>query len=197
MQLTLHGWIGAIAGICSLLGCIPYWRAILQGKTRPNRATWWIWLVVGIMIMLSYRAAGASTTLWVPITYVVAPFVTSLLAIKFGEGGWTKFDRMCLLGSLASLGFWSVNKSADLTLTINIGIDFLGALPTIRKSLIDPDSENLLGWSIFTIANALNLLAVDRWSNWQVIIYPLYMFLLCGLICWLLWQGRRKTRKSI
>ncbi len=196
MPITGQEWIGAIAGIVSLLGCIPYWRAILQGKTRPNRATWWIWLVVGIMIMLSYRAAGATTTLWVPVTYVVGPFVTSLLAIKFGEGGWTKFDRTCLLISLASIGLWSVSKSSELTLIINIGIDFLGALPTIRKSTIDPDSENLPTWSIFTVANALNLLAIDRWS-WQVMVYPIYMFVLCGTICWLLWQGRGKTRKSI
>jgi hypothetical protein len=196
MQITGQEWIGAIAGIVSLLGCIPYWYAIVQGRTRPNRATWWIWLVVGILIMLSYRAAGASTTLWVPVTYVIGPFITSLLAIKFGEGGWTKFDRICLLSSLASIGLWSVSKSSDLTLSINIGIDFLGALPTIRKSFIDPNSENLLAWSIFTAAHALNLLAIDLWS-WQVMVYPIYMFVMCGLICWLLWQGRRKTRKSI
>jgi hypothetical protein len=196
MPITGQEWIGAIAGMVSLLGCLPYWNAIVRGRIRPNRATWWIWLVVGIMIMLSYRAAGATTTLWVPVTYVVGPFVTSLLAIKFGEGGWTKFDRTCLLISLASIGFWSVSKSADLTLGINIGIDFLGALPTIRKSTIDPHGENILAWSMFTAANALNLLAIDRWS-WQVMVYPIYMFFLCGTICWLLWQGRRKTQKSI
>ncbi len=194
--MTLHGSIGAIAGICSLAGFLPYWWGIWRGHTRPNRATWWIWLVVGIIIAASYRAAGASATIWVPITYVIGPLITSLLAIKFGQGGWTKFDRFCLLSSLLSLILWGVCRSPDLALVINIGIDLLGALPTLRKSLIDPYSEDSLAWLLFFVANALNVLAIERWS-WQVAIYPLYMFGMTGTICWVLWQGRRKSRKSI
>lgn len=151
---------------------------------------------MGIIIATSYRAAGANSTIWVPLTYVVGPLFTSLLAIKFGQGGWTRFDRICVLGAAASLGLWVGSRSPDLTLAINIGIDFLGALPTIRKSLIDPNGEDLLAWLLFLIANALNVLAIDRWS-WQVMVYPSYMFLMTGVICWVLWQGRRKERKSI
>ncbi len=188
--------MGAIAGICSFCGFLPYWWAIWQGKTRPNRATWLIWLVVGIIIAISYRSAGAESTMWVPITYVIGPLVTSLLAIKLGEGGWTKFDRICLLSVGASLVVWWIFKSPEVALVINIGIDLLGALPTIRKSFRDPHSENLLAWVLFTVSNAFNVLAIDRWL-WQVTIYPLYMFALCSAICWLLYQGRRKHRKSI
>jgi hypothetical protein len=153
-------------------------------------------LVVGIIIAASYRAAGASATIWVPISYVIGPFVTSLLGIRFGQGGWTKFDRFCLLTAALSLILWQVSSSSDLALAINIGIDLLGALPTIRKSLIDPYGEDLLAWLLFFVANTLNVLAIDRW-NWQVAIYPLYMFCITGTIYWVLWQGRRKGRKSI
>jgi hypothetical protein len=170
--------------------------AIWQGRTRPNRATWWIWLVVGIIIAASYRSAGANATIWVPLSYVIGPFVTSLLGIKFGQGGWTRFDRICLLGAALSLLLWGICRSPDLALGINIGIDLLGALPTIRKSLIDPHGEDLLAWVLFFVANTINVLAIDRWS-WQVAIYPLYMFGINGTICWVLWQGRRKGRKSI
>lgn len=194
--MTLQSWIGVIAGICALAGCIPYWWAIIQRKTRPNRATWLIWLVVGTIIALSYQSAGAASTIWVPITYILGPLVTSVLGIKFGEGGWTKFDRLCLLSAAVSLLFWKLSDSPDLTLVINIGIDLLGALPTIRKSYYQPEGEDLLAWGLFTVANTLNILAIDRWL-WQITIYPLYMSLLSGIIFYLLWQGRRKQRKSI
>jgi hypothetical protein len=151
---------------------------------------------VGVIIAFSYRAAGASSTIWVPITYIIGPLGTSLLAMRFGEGGWTKFDRMCLLCTLFSLLLWVGSKSPNLTLIINIGIDLLGALPTIRKSLRDPNGENLLAWCLFAVGNTLNVLAIDRWS-WQIIAYPCYMFSICWAICWVLWQGRRKMRKSI
>jgi hypothetical protein len=194
--VTIYSIIGAIAGVCSLAGFIPYWWAIWQGRTRPNRATWWIWLVVGIIIAASYRAVGASATIWVPLSYVVGPFVTSLLGIKFGQGGWTRFDRFCLLTAALSLVLWRVSSSPDLALAINIGIDVLGALPTIRKSLSDPYTEDLLAWLLFFVANTLNVVAIERW-NWQVAIYPVYMFCITSTIFWVLWQGRRKGRKSI
>jgi hypothetical protein len=195
-KLTLHNDIGAIAGVFALVGFIPYWWAIWQGKTRPNRATWWIWSIVGIAIALSYRSAGADATIWVPITYVIGPLVTSLLGIKFGEGGWTKLDRICLVGVGIGSILWGVCRSPTLALGINIAIDFLGAIPTIHKSFRHPDSEDKLAWGLFTIANALNMLAIDRW-RWQIAIYPIYMFLLCATISIFLWRGRPNGRKSI
>lgn len=134
--------------------------------------------------------------MWVPITYVIGPLITSLLAIKFGEGGWTKLDRLCSLGVGIGLILWGVYRSPYLTLGINIGVDFLGALPTIRKSVLYPDSEDRLAWLLFSIANALNLLAIDLWL-WQIVIYPIYMFLVCSTIYVLLWRGRRKRQTFI
>lgn len=163
---------------------------------RPNRATWWIWTIVGIIIATSYRAAGARATLWVPITYIIGPLVTSLLAIRKGEGGWTQFDRFCALGALLSLGLWAGSRSPDLTLVLNIWIDLLGALPTIQKSLRDPEGENLTAWWLFLAGSVLNTIAIERWS-WQIAIYPIYMTIATSAICWVLWQGRRKRRKSI
>jgi hypothetical protein len=183
-----------IAGALSLCGFVPYWWAIWQGKTQPNRATWWIWTIVGIAIALSYRAAGASSTMWVPITYAIGPFCTTLLAIKFGEGGWTRLDRTCLLGAAIGLILWGVYRSPHLTLSINIAIDFLGALPTIRKSVRDPYSEDLLSWILFGLGSIVNLLAIDRWE-WHAV-YPIYIFLVTTTICGCIWQGRRHQHRK-
>lgn len=180
-----------IAGVLSLIGFVPYWWAIVQGQTRPNQATWWIWTIVGIIIAFSYRASGAQSTIWVPITYVVGPFCTALLSIKFGADGWTKLDTICLVGVGIGLILWGVYRSPYLTLGLNIGIDFLGAIPTIRKSIRDPYSEDLFSWLLFALANIINLVAVDRWE-WQIILYPAYMVLITTIVCWCLWQGRRQ-----
>jgi hypothetical protein len=191
--MTIQSWLGMIAGVLTLTGFIPYWWAIVRGQTRPNRATWWIWTIVGIIIAVSYRASGATSTMWVPITYVIGPFCTALLAIKFGADGWTKLDTICMVGVGVGLILWGVYRSPHLTLGLNIGIDFLGALPTIRKSIRDPDSEDLFSWLLFAIANIINLLAVDLWE-WQIIVYPIYMVLITTIICWYLWWGRRQKQ---
>jgi hypothetical protein len=150
---------------------------------------------VGVMIAFSYRAVGADSTMWVPISYVIGPLGTALLSIKFGEGGWTQLDRTCLLGVGIGLILWGVARSPHLTLGINIGIDFLGALPTIRKSLRDPYSEDLFSWLLFTLGSIVNLLAINRWE-FQIAIYPIYLWLIISSIwCCLQW-GRSRVEKQ-
>jgi hypothetical protein len=193
--LTIHSWLGAIAGALSLCGFIPYLLAIWQQKTRPNQATWLIWLVVGMMIAASYRAAGAESTMWVSISYVLGPLITSIFALKFGERYWTKLDWICLLGVGIGLILWGVYRSPLLTLGINVGIDFLGAVPTIRKSVRDPYSEDLLAWGLFSLGGIINLLAIDQWA-WQIVLYPIYVVVATTTIWFFLWWGRKNQHRK-
>jgi hypothetical protein len=184
-----------IAGIITLGGFIPYWQTICSGKTRPNRATWLIWTIVGTIIAYNYREGGADATMWVPISYVIGPLLTSILSIKFGEGGWTTLDRICLIGVAIGLILWWLYQLPFLTLGINIGIDFLGAIPTIHKSFREPYSENLFAWWLFWLGNVLNVLAIDRWEL-QIIIHPIYMLLVTTAICGCLRWGRLQAQRA-
>src|SRR5690242_6850853 len=81
--------VGQVAGALALAGFAPYVVSILRRRTVPNRATWIIWTVVGGMLCASYYAAVARGSIWVPVGYVVGPLVTALLALRYGEGGWS------------------------------------------------------------------------------------------------------------
>ncbi len=180
---------GRAAGLLSLAAFVPYILAILRGETRPNRATWWIWTLVGFMLGASYYASGASHTIWVPVSYTVGPLVTAGLSVKYGEGGWTRFDRACVLGVAASLVLWWVLRSPIVALVINLWIDFMGALPTIRKSYLEPDGEDRAAWALFFVGNAANLFAVERWV-FAIAVYPIYMFVASGTITALVLRPR-------
>ena len=173
--------LGALAGALSFLGFMPYIVEIVQGKTRPNRATWWIWTVVGAMLCASYYASGSPQAIWVPLSYVAGPLVTALLALKYGEGGWDRFDRTCLVASVLSLTLWWIAGSPWLALLANVGIDFLGALPTMRKTYREPAAESLPSWTIFLVADALNLGAIGTWSP-ATALYPVYLFTLAAVL---------------
>lgn len=181
----LPALIGAVAGGFALLGFVPYLVTMVRGKTRPNRASWWIWTVIGTLLAGSYYATGARDSLWVPLSYVVGPLLTALLALKYGEGGWTRLDRACFAGAGGSLLLWVVSGSPLAALLVNILIDIFGAMPTIRKSYTDPESEDRLSWGLFLVGDALNLFAIRPWSL-ETAIYPLYLFGLAGLITLLL-----------
>lgn len=184
--------IGQVAGIVSLIGFVPYLASVLRKKTRPNRATWWIWTVVGTILCASYYASGARHSIWVPVSYMIGPLCTALVSIKYGEGGWTRFDRFCFGGAGASLLLWALSGSALVALIANITIDLLGALPTVKKAYAEPESEDRLSWTLFFVSNALNLLAVETWTI-ATALYPLYLFTICGIITMILLLRRGKT----
>lgn len=172
---------GKVAGVVSLVAFIPYILAILRGETRPNRATWWIWTVVGLMLGASYYSSGANHTIWVPVSYIIGPLATAILSIEYGEGGWTRFDRSCLLGAGVSMVLWWIFSSPLIALLINLFIDLMGALPTIRKAYHEPESEDRLTWALFFAGNTVNLFAVETWT-FAISVYPIYMFLGSGII---------------
>lgn len=174
MSGELRVLVGVAAGVISLAGFVPYLASTFAGKTRPNRATWWIWTVVGTMLGASYYASGARASAWVALSYVVGPLVTAIVSLWRGEGGWSRFDRACIAGAAVSALLWWTSGSPLVALLINVLIDALGALPTIRKTWRDPSSENRLAWSLSLGGNALNLLAVEAWTFAQAL-YPVYL----------------------
>lgn len=190
-MLDITAISGRVAGIISLVAFIPYILAILRGKTKPNRATWWIWTVVGLMLGASYYSSGANHTIWVPISYIIGPFVIAIMSIKYGEGGWTRFDKNCLLGAGVSLVLWWIFSSPLTALIINLLIDLMGALPTIRKAYHNPESEDRTAWTLFFVGNIINLFAVETWT-FAISIYPIYMFLVNGVITTLVLVRRQK-----
>lgn len=175
MPLNLdHALVGKIAGALSFLAFIPYIVATLRGKNRPNRATWIIWSAVGVSLLASYAAVGARETIWVAVANLIAFVAVLALSFKYGEGGWTLFDASCLFGAAFGFALWWWFDSPLPTLFSGLFVDLVGALPTIRKAYEKPESEDLLAWSLFCFANALNLLAIREWSV-VVASYPAYM----------------------
>lgn len=186
---------GRVAGIIALAALAPYVLSILRGETKPNRASWWIWTVVGFMLGASYYSSGANHTIWVPVSYFIGPLVIVFLSIKWGVGGWTRFDRCCLLGAGVSVVLWWMFSSPLIALLINLFIDFMGALPTVRKIYYEPESEDRTAWVLVFVANTANLFAIETWT-FAIVIYPIYMFISCGLITVFIFIRRNYKAKA-
>jgi len=172
--------LGIIAGCVSALASIPYFISIFRGKTKPNRATWWIWSWLGVLLFFSYKASGANDTLWVALVYMITPLLTAILSIKYGVGGWSKFDLICLASSIIGSLLWYVSGSPVIALLLFLLIDLCGTLPTIRKTYYHPEQENRLGWSIMVTANFINIFAGEM--KFSIVVYPIYMVIIGGAI---------------
>lgn len=190
--MTYGAFFGIAAAVIAIAAYIPYLSSIFRGKTRPNRATWVIWAVLGVIICASYWSVGARNTFW--FTLPAGTVVIALLSIKYGVGGWTPFDRLCLLGAASGLLLWWISGIPFTALIIGILIDIIGYLPTMRKIWHDPASEDKLTWMMFFMASVLNLFALETWA-FEIAILPIYVLVFNGAMLGLLVFPRQRKDK--
>ncbi len=185
-MFTLTSVFGIVAGVVSFGAYIIYILSILKGETRPSRATWWILTIVGGVTGLSYYFSGAVDTIWVPVADVFGILIIAILSIKYGEGGLNKFDATCFLVSMIGLLLWYIFKNPVIALILNLAMDFVGMLPTIKKSYLEPTGESGFSWLLTFLGNLLNFGGIGS-PTFGVLIYPIYMSITSGAVVGLLY----------
>jgi len=193
MSLDLKATLGIVAGIIAFIAYIIYVVAILKRQSRPNRATWFIWTFVGLILAVSYYFSGAKNTIWVPFIEFIGPLIIAVLSIKYGEGGLKdKTDLICLIGAIISLALWFIFDSPVIALVTNLVIDAFALIPTIKKSYLRPQGEDFWAWFGTGTADTINIFAIEKFT-FGVMVYPIYMFVLDLIIIILLARGRIKS----
>ena len=195
MLVDLYSTLGIVAGIIGFIGFLPYALDTLNRKITPNKATWLIWAVLGIIIASSYYASGVRDTIWTPIAYAIGIVIVALLSLKYGEEGWTTLDKACLIGAAAGLVLWWYTSEPALAYGITTLVDAIGAIPTIEKAYARPESERNIAWLFFLLANSFNLLAIRQWDL-TVALYPVYVFILSSAMSTLVFFPRKNRNKK-
>lgn len=189
-----YHWLAArIAGGCAGLSYLLYIREIFLGHVRPQRATWFIWATVSILLLVGLIANGEREMIWVPWAYALGSSIIFLISLKRGMGGWSKLDLACISCAAASLVVWKIMGTPQLPIFINLFADLMGFLPTYKKSIINPLSERNPGWIFFTLGNLFNFFAVTSWSL-PATVYMIYMFCGCLLATILVYRPTKSAR---
>ncbi|MGB8196489.1 MAG: hypothetical protein WCF25_05740 [Acidimicrobiales bacterium] len=133
-----------LAAALSLLGAYGYIRDTLRGVTSPNRLTWSLWGVEGVLaffveIQQHVGLASLMTLMLglVPCAVVVASFRNRNAVWKLGA-----FDAVCGAVSVAGLVFWALINEPTVALVSFVAADQMAALPTVRKSWLAPSTES-------------------------------------------------------
>jgi len=188
--------LGMIAGVIALLAYIVYVVSIFRGKTKPNRATWWIWAFMGLVLALSYKFSGADNTVWVPYVEFLGPFTIAILSVKYGEGTLeNKTDLFCLIGAVISIILWIIFDNPVIALVTNLAIDSFAIIPTIKKSYLRPEGEDFWAWFGTGMADTLNMFAVERFT-FAILVYPIYMLVSDLIIIFVLLLRKKGIMKD-
>jgi hypothetical protein len=133
-----------LAALLSLIGAYGYIRDTLRGTTSPNRVTWGLWAIEGLLafvveIQQHVGLASVMTLMlgFVPCLVIVASFKNSHSVWKIG-----RFDVICGALSAGGLVFWAFVNQPTVALISFVAADQVAALPTLRKSWLAPSSES-------------------------------------------------------
>ncbi len=189
--------LGVIAGIIAFLAYVIYVISILRGKTKPNRATWWIWAFMGLVVGLSYHASGAVNTIWVPYVEFIGPLSIALLSIKYGEGGLQeKTDLICLFGAIFSIILWIIFDNPVIALVASLATNSFAIVPTIKKSYLRPEGEDFWAWFGTGLADTMNMFAVEKFT-FAILVYPIYMLVSDLIIITILFLRKKGIMRDI
>lgn len=183
--------LGQAAAVLALIGIVPYVVSILRHKTKPERASWLIWALVNYSLVFSYHFSGATTTLWLNIAYCATTTMIFLLSLKYGVGGFTRLDIACLIGAAVGLILWWLTDNPVTAVYLNVIVDAIGFLPTIKKAYLYPGTENKLSWNISVAANVCNVLALTTWQ-FKIALFPIYNLTFNLLVAALLYDVIQK-----
>lgn len=163
--------------VLSIVSPISYTKSIIAGESKPHRITRFIvWLVSIAGILGVWHSTNTSGKIFALIFLARATYLL-LMSLKFGVGGSTKLDKICLgIGILAIIAYAFTNN-ALLTILLGITADFIGYIPTFVKTYRKPKSEDPIFFGIEGVAALFGVFAV--WELSVDIVLPIFFTASC------------------
>lgn len=188
-MLQIFGYVSALLSIVMIF---PYIRDIFRLETKPERASWFIWTILGFIAFFSQLAKGATDSLWLTVGQTGSVLIIFLLSLKYGYGGLGKRDLRALAGAGIGLILWYITSEASFALFFVIFVDSIGTLLTVLKAYQDPGSETLSTWVISGTSGIFGMLAVGS-LNPILLAYPLYLTLANYAVVVAMFLGNKKS----
>lgn len=176
MHSGLASFFGVSAAILFFISLGPYLIEIFQHKTKPQRATWWIWFVLNIVALLAQWAAGATWSLLFSGAQTILTATIAILSINYGYGKFTRKDGLALVVAAIGVVLWQLTSQPLVALLIVVAVDLLGFYLLLLKTWESPQTEAFSTWVIASFASICGMLAVNT-LNFTRLLYPSYIFL--------------------
>lgn len=148
----------------TLTGYFFYFRDIFANKTKPHAFSWLVWAALTGIAFFAQLSDHAGPGAWVTATTAAISVVIFLLAIKKGEKNITLSDKLNLLGAAVALGLWFITSNPLLSVILITVVDFLGFVPTIRKSYRKPHEETLIHYVLAGLKFVLAIAALETYT---------------------------------
>lgn len=161
---------------CSIIGAAAYIRSMFRGQTKPNRVTWFMWLVAPFIATAASLSQGFSWAVIPVFMSGMSPLMIFVASFFTKKAYWktSKFDYACGTISALALVLWYVTSNANIAIVFAIATDALAAVPTIVKAWKNPETESTWPFTIGMLSPLTSFLAASSWS-FAELAFPSYL----------------------
>lgn len=164
--------LALISLVLTLGGYSFYFRDIFRGRTHPHAFTWLVWGTLTAIAFSGQLTHGGGAGSWVTGATAAVSFVLFAIALTpRGERNITRADKASLAGAAFAGALWALTSNATLAVIVVSCIDFLGFVPTIRKSFAKPYEETLIHYVFGGIKFVPAICALGIYSA-VTVLYP-------------------------
>lgn len=162
--------LGILSAIVFVIGDIPYIRDTRAGKTKPQRVTWGIVLLLNAIAVANQYASGGRNSVLLPLTAVFVVGCIFLLSIKHGVGGHSKLDIAVLVTAGIGILAWLLFDDPHLSILANFIVAFAALTPTFIKAWKYPETETITAYSFGAISTLLAAISVGEMNFWLLLL---------------------------
>jgi hypothetical protein len=174
--VTASDILGGVGGTLAVVAGLLYILDIVRGATRPQKVTWAVWCLIGVLGTGGTFKAGSGAGSIVPLAYLMISFVVLLLCLfGYSKPGGQPYDW--ILGLVVSIilicwryGNWNAYVAVSVAVCADLSVTWL----TIRDTWIDPCSESAVAWCLSSVGASFGLAAVEHIS-FSAVAYPAYL----------------------
>jgi hypothetical protein len=172
----MRNLLALIGALLATISTLPYIIDIIKRRTKPNIVSWITWTMLTGIAMAAAFAAREPRTAILMLGSTVCTFAVVVLGLRYGIAKFSPFDGLCQLGAVVGLVLWLIFNSPSIAIIAAVTIDFIGMLPTLRHSWLEPQEET---WQTFVIGIVAPLFTIVSLEAFNVasLLYPIYLVL--------------------
>jgi hypothetical protein len=153
------------ATIIALVAYVPYLIDMFRAKNQPHLYTWISIFIITLTIAIIQFRGGAGVGAIPVFVGVLVDAIILFYCFRFGTRDIVPMDKLCLVLSIAGVGFYIVfNDRPLLSLAIVSIAEVISFIPTFRKTRNAPYSESLPSYYLIMLKLVLILIAVETYN---------------------------------
>jgi len=166
------------ASLFNLVGSAVYAYKTFKGETKPNRVTWLLWMLVPMIAFFAELQEGVGLQALMTFMIGFGPLIVFIASFLNKQSYWqiSKLDWVCGILSVVALLAWKVSGHGDIAIGFSVLADALAGLPTLIKSLKNPQSEHYAPYLASAISAGITLLTISNWT-FAYYAFPAYILL--------------------